>query len=119
MTTAIHLSSNLVRPAEGVLRREGLIPKLADADSCCVRPSETSNCRNARKYNGISAPCPHADDGAHESTSPQASIIHPLPRPRLSANSAAQALTPPLFFINVVSGWRGFLTRATYRSALD
>src|SRR6516162_7889067 len=55
--------------------RIGIIPKLADADSCCVRPSETSNCRNARKYNGISAPCPNADDGAHESTSPQASII--------------------------------------------
>src|SRR6516225_5651560 len=54
--------------------RIGIIPKLADADSCCVRPSETSNCRNARKYNGISAPCPNADDGAHESTSPQASI---------------------------------------------
>ena len=43
-------------------------------DSCCLRPSETSNCRNARKHNGISAPCSRADDGAHESTSPQASI---------------------------------------------
>jgi len=57
-----------------------LIPKLADPDSCRLRPSETSNCRNARKHNGISAPCSRADDGAHESTSPQASI------------SAAQAL---------------------------
>ena len=57
-----------------------LIPKLADPDSGRLRPSETSNCRNARKHNGISAPCSRADDGAHESTSPQASI------------SAAQAL---------------------------
>src|SRR5712691_1262564 len=35
-----------------------------------------------------------------------------------SANSAAQPLMPPLFFINVFNGIR-FLTRATYRSALD
>jgi hypothetical protein len=54
--------------------RIGIIPKLADPDSCRVRPSETSNCRNVRRYNGISAPCSRADDGAHESTSPQAGI---------------------------------------------
>src|SRR6266478_231469 len=40
-------------------------------------------------------------------------------RPKYFAYRSAQALTPPLFFINVVSGWRGFLTRATYRRALD
>ena len=59
---------------ESMSQQFGIIPKLADPDSCCVRPSETSNCRNVRKYNGISAPCSRADDGAHESTSPQASI---------------------------------------------
>jgi len=44
---------------------------------------------------------------------------HLSPRPKYFAYRSAQALTPPLFFINVVSRWRGFLTRATYRSALD
>jgi hypothetical protein len=41
----------------------------------------------------------------------------PLPRPNFWVYRPAQALTPPLLFMNAVTRWLGFFTLATYRSA--
>jgi hypothetical protein len=38
----------------------GFIPKLADPDSCCERPTRDIHCKNVRWSNGISARCSDA-----------------------------------------------------------
>src|SRR4030095_15699165 len=38
----------------------GLIPILADPDSCCVPPRQDVHCKNVRRSSGIQAPCSSA-----------------------------------------------------------
>ena len=80
--------------------RRDVIPKLPDADSCCVRPTETSIAKSVRRSNGIQAPC--ADRPADESVSPQSGIrqspvTKPVTKPPVTKPiSVTKPAEPPL-----------------------